>query len=92
MLEVFDSGESNAEQDVLPMLQEAYRESAIMQLAKKYHGLALLWEHRYYGESLPFSIPSGEFGVSAPFSCDHQSERISGIFQRLRVNIPIPNI
>lgn len=39
------------------MLQEAYHESAIMQLAKKYNGLALLWEHRYYGESLPFGNP-----------------------------------
>lgn len=27
-----------------------------MQLAKKYNGIGLLWEHRYYGKSLPFPV------------------------------------
>ena len=27
-----------------------------MRLAKRYNGLAILWEHRYYGDSLPFPI------------------------------------
>jgi hypothetical protein len=25
-----------------------------MALARKYKGLAILWEHRYYGKSVPF--------------------------------------
>jgi hypothetical protein len=25
-----------------------------MALARKYEGLAILWEHRYYGKSVPF--------------------------------------
>jgi hypothetical protein len=28
--------------------------SAVMQLAAKYHGIGVVWEHRYYGRSLPF--------------------------------------
>ena len=27
-----------------------------MRVAKRYSGLAVLWEHRYYGESLPFPV------------------------------------
>ena len=27
-----------------------------MRLAKRYKGLAILWEHRFYGESLPFPV------------------------------------
>ena len=27
-----------------------------MQLAKRYNGVAILWEHRYYGDSLPFPV------------------------------------
>lgn len=36
------------------ILQENGIQSSIMALAKKYKGLGILWEHRYYGESLPF--------------------------------------
>lgn len=48
--------------EVLPlvMLKNMYQEyhglSATMRLAKRYNGLALLWEHRFYGDSLPFPI------------------------------------
>ncbi len=27
-----------------------------MALARKYNGLAIMWEHRFYGESLPFPV------------------------------------
>ncbi|KAK0452800.1 peptidase S28 [Desarmillaria tabescens] len=30
--------------------------SATMRLAKRYGGLAILWEHRYYGDSQPFPV------------------------------------
>jgi hypothetical protein len=29
---------------------------APLELAKKYHGIANAWEHRFYGESLPFTL------------------------------------
>ncbi|KAI0782858.1 serine carboxypeptidase S28-domain-containing protein [Abortiporus biennis] len=53
---VFDSGEQNAEPLLPYYLQEYHGLSATMQLAKRYHGLAVLWEHRFYGESLPFPV------------------------------------
>lgn len=37
------------------VLQEADGiQSSVMALTRKYNGLAILWEHRYYGESIPF--------------------------------------
>lgn len=35
---------------------EGYIPTALMQLAKTYKGLAILWEHRYYGKSQPFGV------------------------------------
>ena len=29
---------------------------APVELAKKYHGIAIMWEHRFYGDSMPFSV------------------------------------
>ncbi|OBZ74058.1 Thymus-specific serine protease [Grifola frondosa] len=52
----FDSGEQNAEPLLPYYLQEYHGLSATMQLAKRYKGLAILWEHRYYGDSLPFPV------------------------------------
>ncbi|KIJ30722.1 hypothetical protein M422DRAFT_267663 [Sphaerobolus stellatus SS14] len=53
---IFDSGEQNA-QPLLPYyLQEYHGLSAVMRLAKRYSGLAILWEHRFYGASLPFPV------------------------------------
>ncbi|KAF8894239.1 serine carboxypeptidase S28-domain-containing protein [Gymnopilus junonius] len=53
---LFDSGEQNAEPLVPYYIQEYHGLSAVMRLAKRYNGLALLWEHRFYGESLPFPV------------------------------------
>ncbi len=36
--------------------QEYHGLSATMQVAKRYKGLAILWEHRFYGASLPFPV------------------------------------
>lgn len=36
--------------------QEFHGKSAVMRLAERYKGLAILWEHRYYGVSLPFPV------------------------------------
>ncbi|KDQ61976.1 hypothetical protein JAAARDRAFT_190681 [Jaapia argillacea MUCL 33604] len=53
---LFDSGEQNAEPLLPYYLQEYHGLSATMRLAKRYQGLAILWEHRFYGESLPFPV------------------------------------
>lgn len=43
---------------VLVILAEYVGPSAPMALARKYDGLAVIWEHRFYGESLPFNVDS----------------------------------
>lgn len=53
---IFDSGEQNAEPLLPYYLQEYHGFSTVMRLAKRYNGLAILWEHRFYGESLPFPV------------------------------------
>ncbi|KAJ7918777.1 peptidase S28 [Mycena leptocephala] len=53
---LFDSGEQNAEPLLPYYLQEYHGLSAVMQLAKRYRGVAFLWEHRFYGDSLPFPV------------------------------------
>ncbi|KAJ8507349.1 hypothetical protein ONZ45_g10275 [Pleurotus djamor] len=53
---LFDSGEQDAEPLLPYYLQEYHGLSATMRLAKRYHGLAILWEHRFYGQSLPFPV------------------------------------
>ncbi|KAJ7281962.1 peptidase S28 [Mycena rebaudengoi] len=53
---VFDSGEQDAAPLLPYYLQEYHGLSAVMRLAKRYHGIAFLWEHRYYGDSLPFPV------------------------------------
>jgi hypothetical protein len=42
-------------------MQESGQQLGVMQLARQYHGVGILWEHRYYGKSLPFAsvrVPS----------------------------------
>ena len=52
--DVGETGVSNA--SVLVLLAEFVGPSAPMALARKYNGLAVMWEHRFYGESLPFPV------------------------------------
>ncbi|KAF9450697.1 hypothetical protein P691DRAFT_440039 [Macrolepiota fuliginosa MF-IS2] len=58
----FDSGEQDAAPLVPYYLQEFHGQSAVMRLAEKYKGLAILWEHRYYGVSLPFPVNENTTG------------------------------
>lgn len=51
-------------------LAESTGPSAVMQLAKRYHGLAIGWEHRYFGQSLPFPLASSENTPVGPYQCD----------------------
>ncbi|XP_006461563.1 hypothetical protein AGABI2DRAFT_222358 [Agaricus bisporus var. bisporus H97] len=53
---VFDSGEQDAEPLLPYYLQEYHGQSAVMRLAERYNGVAILWEHRFYGVSLPFPV------------------------------------
>ncbi|PFH50969.1 hypothetical protein AMATHDRAFT_192255 [Amanita thiersii Skay4041] len=53
---LFDSGEQDAAPLLPYYLQEFHGLSAVMRLAKRYQGLAILWEHRFYGVSLPFPV------------------------------------
>ena len=52
----FDSGEQNAQPLVPYFLYEAAGPSAVMTLARRFNGLALIFEHRFYGQSLPFPV------------------------------------
>ena len=58
----FDSGEQNAHPLVPYFLAEASGPSAIMSLARRFNGLALIFEHRFYGDltngSFPFPMNS----------------------------------
>ena len=52
----FDSGEQNAQPLVPYFLYEAAGPSSVMSLARRFNGLALIFEHRFYGQSLPFPV------------------------------------
>jgi hypothetical protein len=49
-----DGGEGNGEDMALSLYEGPGQKTNGVQLAKKYKGLAIVWEHRYYGESVPF--------------------------------------
>jgi Serine carboxypeptidase S28 len=53
----YDAGEGGVSNGtVLVILAEYVGSSVPMALARKYNGVAVLWEHRFYGESLPFEV------------------------------------
>ena len=55
----YDAGESGVSNStVLVLLAERVGPSAPMALARKYSGAAVMWEHRFYGQSLPFKVDS----------------------------------
>lgn len=51
----FDAGEAGVTAQTVN-LYLANDSSSVIALARKYSGLAILWEHRYYGGSLPFPL------------------------------------
>lgn len=58
----FDSGEQNAHPLVPYFLYEAAGPSSVMTLARRFNGIALIFEHRFYGDpgtgSFPFPMNS----------------------------------
>lgn len=63
----FDAGEQNARPLVPYFLYEASGPSSIMALARRFNGLAVIFEHRFYGDpeigSFPFPINAS--GIAA---------------------------
>lgn len=53
----FDSGEQNAHPLVPYFLAEAAGPSAVMTLARRFNGLAVIFEHRFYGDLTEGSFP-----------------------------------
>ena len=53
----FDSGEQNAHPLVPYFLYEAAGTSSVMTLARRFNGLAVLFEHRFYGDPMYGSFP-----------------------------------
>jgi hypothetical protein len=51
---LFDAGEGNAEPGALDWLQSS--RSAFAELVKKFNGIGMVWEHRYYGTSTPVTM------------------------------------
>lgn len=52
-----DSGEQNAHPLVPYFLAEAAGPSSVMTLARRFHGLAIIFEHRFYGDLTEGSYP-----------------------------------
>ncbi len=53
----FDIGESAvSDSHVIGYLGENGTLGAPLRLAEQFHGMAVVWEHRFYGESLPFPL------------------------------------
>ncbi|KAL8744586.1 MAG: hypothetical protein Q9190_003179 [Brigantiaea leucoxantha] len=53
----YDTGEGDAHPEVSVFLAEAYGPSAVMALTRRFGGLAVLFEHRFYGSSNEGSFP-----------------------------------
>lgn len=51
-----DAGEASVSDQAMEYMSSGRTFSAQLELAKKYNGIFILWEHRFYGESLPFEI------------------------------------
>lgn len=55
-----------SDQDAATALADLNGSTAVMSLARQYHGLAILWEHRYYGRSHPVPFESNYSTGGAP--------------------------
>ena len=52
----YDIGEAGLSDPQVASILGGSRPFAPLELARRYHGIALVWEHRFYGESLPFEL------------------------------------
>ncbi|KAJ5819597.1 hypothetical protein N7474_005188 [Penicillium riverlandense] len=52
---VYDVGETSAQSSAMAYLA-ANKASFFSEILKEFNGMGIVWEHRYYGESLPFPI------------------------------------
>lgn len=64
----FDRGEAGvSEFEAAVSLAEINGTISAMALARQYNGLAILWEHRYYGESLPVAMNKSIYDADTGF-------------------------
>ncbi|KAJ5380773.1 uncharacterized protein N7496_003201 [Penicillium cataractarum] len=71
----FDYGESGFSPYYAGIfLAESTEQSAVMQLAKRFNGLAIGWEHRYFGSSLPFPMALGNNTPVTPAECYNSAD------------------
>jgi Serine carboxypeptidase S28 len=61
---LYDAGEAIVPDRQAQQLNSDQVVFTAVELARKYHGIAIVWEHRFYGESLPFTLNS-ETGLAA---------------------------
>lgn len=67
---LYDNGEQYFDpSSAAAMLAELDGQTGIMQLAKRYRGLAIGWEHRYFGNSLPFPLGFRNGSITDPHTC-----------------------
>lgn len=52
----YDNGEAGVSDSQASRTLSAELVFAPLELARKYHGIAIVWEHRFYGSSLPFPV------------------------------------
>ena len=54
---LYDNGEAGCSDAQAAATLTGTRESfTVVDLARRYNGIAILWEHRFYGQSLPFAV------------------------------------
>ncbi|KZP00218.1 peptidase S28 [Calocera viscosa TUFC12733] len=70
---LFDSGEQDASPLLGYYLQDYHGISAAMETAKQFGGVAILWEHRYYGMSLPFPVNANTTGIQYQYLTTEQA-------------------
>lgn len=72
---LYDNGEQYFDPtSAAAMLAEVDGETGIMQLAKRHRGLAIGWEHRYFGNSLPFPLAFQNGSVTDPYTCSQAGD------------------
>jgi hypothetical protein len=53
---VYDVGEANASTNAIHLQRLRNQTSFIKQIADHFHGIAIVWEHRFYGNSSPVNV------------------------------------